>query len=142
MINPAELRKGNLLTWNPKLTHPATTLPAMEVEVYSISAGQIEYVYPNIEHRVEPFEDDVVQMGTHVKPFEELEPIPITPDILERAGFREDGKAWVNKAGTFSFEDNRVKYNDQQRHHRVEYLHQLQNAYFALTNEELEIDHS
>lgn len=142
MIDPTELRTGNLLTWNPRLTHPATTLPAMEIEVHSILGDKVEYVFPNVEHRVEPFEDDVVQMGSRVKAIDELEPIPIAPDVLERSGFKEDGKGWIHKEGSFALEGEIVVYDGQKRVERVQHLHQLQNAYFNLAGENLEIDHS
>lgn len=72
----------------------------------------------------------------------ESEPIPITPEILEKCGF-EKGSIY------FYFSKFRiVKINDSNNwlillsdtyHHlcKLKYLHQLQNLYFALTGEEL-----
>jgi len=81
----------------------------------------------------------------------DVTPIPLTPEILEKAGFNEvDGNEW------YRFYDKgflRVFI-----HHSVDscfvsvdglkidyyinnfYLHQLQNLYFALTGEELNIE--
>src|SRR3954451_15032754 len=89
MIEANELRLGNIVTWNPRLTHPNNTLPPMQVEVASILPDRITYVFPNIENRVEPFEDDVAQNGVRVKLLEELEPITLTKEILVNAGFED-----------------------------------------------------
>ncbi len=75
MIQARELRIGNLIVWNPKLVNPGVTLSAMQIEVFSIMHDKVFYVFPNIENRVEPFEDDVAKMGTSFKLLEELEPI-------------------------------------------------------------------
>ena len=89
MIKANELRIGNLVLWNPKLLHPGNTLPPMQVQVYTILQDRISYVFPNIENRVEPFEDDVAQNGTRYKLLEELAPIMLTAEILENVGFEE-----------------------------------------------------
>jgi hypothetical protein len=82
-----------------------------------------------------------------MKPDEDIsdyyQPIPLTPEILEKAGFepykyysdtmsyKRDWfiwtKGWFQKGIKILNED-------------VKYLHQLQNIYFSLTNTELEID--
>lgn len=71
----------------------------------------------------------------------ELEPIPLTEEWLFRLGF-EDKLTW---------EKGKFRYDSEQRLHlcnsntcmvisyKVEYVHQLQNIYFALTGEELTI---
>lgn len=81
--------------------------------------------------------------------FDVLEPIPITSEILEKAGFvKKTNREWaigenpVNQdymmivryspiINGFYFLNGHFKIND---------LHQLQNLYFALTGEELPID--
>jgi len=75
-----------------------------------------------------------------------LEPIPLTEDWLLKFGFRFDSIDWEFPkdsiffigwyAGKFclgSGSDGVTKEN------YIEYVHQLQNLYFALTNEELEV---
>src|SRR5438128_874383 len=99
MIEANELRLGNLVTWNPRLTHPNNTLPPMQVEIASILPDRISYVFPNIENRVEPFEDDVAQTGVRVKLLEELEPISLTKEMLVNAGFEE--KSGTTTSGHF-----------------------------------------
>ena len=73
-----------------------------------------------------------------------VNPIPITSEILLKLGFVHS--LYIYRAfdkGQFSFDlvsfrfqfDNRFVSNN-----RYKYVHQLQNLYFALTNEELTID--
>jgi hypothetical protein len=150
MIQAEELRPGNLVLWNPKLLHPDNTLPPVQLEVFSILEDKISYVYPNIENRVEPFEDDRVQMGTQYKLLEELEPILLTTEIIENTGFikKED------LSGAPYFEINSLQLRQKEDYFQrisvregdttafdkpVKYFHQLQNLYFAVIGEELEI---
>lgn len=77
--------------------------------------------------------DDIVDC--HYSP-ESYDPISLTPEILEKAGFRIDpnskkhaGKVHRCQGITINLETSRIKY-----------LHQLQNLYFALTGEELQIE--
>lgn len=150
MIKANELRIGNLVTWNPKLTSPGNTLPPMQVEVFSILQDRLMYVFPNIENRVEPFEDDVAQAGTRYKLLTELEPIILTAEILEGAGFEERSGLFTSKH--FEKGDLQLKFNGEYFERvsittlnttasilPIQYFHQLQNLYFAFTGEELEI---
>jgi hypothetical protein len=96
-------------------------------------------------HRIEP--EDLVSMkdGSFKKLGIEIKPIPLTEDILLKCGFKEFGEdfklgdytfnlpskcfCWGLQAGCNSITDSDIIN-----------LHQLQNLYFALTNEELEIN--
>lgn len=148
MINAEELRIGNLVIWNPKLLHPSVTLPALQVEVFAIMPGKISYVFPNIENRVEPFEDDVVQFGNGDKLLRELEPIHLTPEILKEAGFSETslpedkyyerGELQLKYTGEFFQRVLVTVMAKTTRQLPIRSFHQLQNLYFALTGEELE----
>jgi hypothetical protein len=91
---------------------------------------------------------------------QQLEPIPLTPEILEKAGFKKGyQKDWrrlnITPKGSntkFCFVaciaegiDNWVDYTVDdvfatRRRTNIKHLHQLQNLYFALTGEELEIE--
>lgn len=150
MIKANELRIGNLLSWNPKLISPNNTLPPMQVEVSSIMHDRIRYVFPNIENRVEPFEDDVAQTGIRYKLLEELEPIMLTTEILENVGFKE--KSGLLTSNHYEKGDLQLKFNGECFERvsvtgvhtaasglPIKYFHQLQNLHFALTGEELEI---
>ena len=66
---------------------------------------------------------------------EDFEPIPLSPEILEKAGFEKcscggwkQGELHLYKG--FNYERKRI----------IKYLHQLQNLYFSLTGEELTIN--
>src|SRR5215216_5038424 len=153
MITANELRIGNLIFWNPKLLNPNTTLPAMQVEVFSISKDKIGYVSPDTEYRVEPFEDDLLQTETRYKSLEELEPIILTSEILEKCGFKGvndnlSRNVYYKKVDEYfsGMEINIIDYKvslhfaNGQRvalPHNCKSLNQLQNLYFALTDEEL-----
>lgn len=80
-----------------------------------------------------------------------LRGIPLTPEILEKAGFEEyDGNEWYRfyrksevqilihrEVDSVFAMFNQVKIESSINNLR---LHQLQNLYFALTGEELQID--
>lgn len=81
----------------------------------------------------------------------EFKAIALTPEILEKAGFK-DGKKEIGE-GVFTELDYDGHYNvfirqiDSQKDEslvlmptELKYLHQLQNLYFAFTGEELEIN--
>jgi len=144
MIKTNELRIGNLIVWNPTLSHPVTTLHPMQIEVLSILQDKIGYISPGMKHRAEPFEDDLLQIETSYKPMEELEPILLTTELLTKCGF----ETVVNKEyrkGYFVLEklqdDNKevFQFNGFEIRPKISYLHQLQNLYFVLTGEELEV---
>lgn len=78
------------------------------------------------------------------------DPIPLTPEILEKCGFIESrGSYWIgageesfivqNEAGGFRLMV--MSYDDYAPYGKpLGYLHQLQNLYFALTGEELTVN--
>lgn len=72
----------------------------------------------------------------------DLVPIPLTEEILIKAGFKEEYDGWVFSKTIFITKD------DDGWHvgnfgffiNSIQYLHQLQNLYFALTGEEIKIE--
>jgi hypothetical protein len=90
----------------------------------------------------------------------ECYPIPLTPEILEKCGFDVVHKTnnhyaindpngikdshkisvfpTINNQWHIAFSDTLNGYNDYTPTTKIQYLHQLQNLYFALTGEELE----
>ena len=82
------------------------------------------------------------EFGIGVVDWNNINPIPLTPEILEKCGFDRNcilkiyqgvniewsyGKeVWLTKEGEVIYEFE-----------NTQHLHQLQNLYFALTNEEL-----
>jgi hypothetical protein len=87
MLKANELRIGNFIFWNSKLSSPEISFLTFPVEVTSILPDKIGYISPGIEHRSESFEDDILQTQTAHGSLEEFEPILLTHDILEKCGF-------------------------------------------------------
>jgi len=145
MLKANELRIGNFIFWNSKLSSPEISFLTFPVEVTSILPGTIGYISPGIEHRSESFEDDILQTQTTHKPLEEFEPILLTPDILEKCGFEnidanDQYSSYKKESLTIRImagNSTRAKISDCE--FVCQYLHQLQNLYFDLTGEELEV---
>lgn len=79
---------------------------------------------------------------------QDLHPIPLTPEILVKCGFKKLNNAWVpiDYSATdylkwsFTIWDNKdgtYRYNSAEFIPELKSLHQLQNLYYALTGEEL-----
>jgi hypothetical protein len=70
---------------------------------------------------------------------EEFEPIPLTEEWLLKFGFEKNYRVnWRLKSGYHWIEVNlHSVYINGQQVVLIEYVHQLQNIYFALTGEEL-----
>src|SRR5690606_25206485 len=76
----------------------------------------------------------------------QAEPIPLTEEVLRKAGFE-----FINEAGGFANEKHIIYWNgewwsvhpfctnDNDCVININSLHQLQNLYFALTGQELEV---
>lgn len=75
-----------------------------------------------------------------------FKPIPLTPEILEKAGFSQGNIFWkIEKDIKISVGGGRANIGSNFSTSAiftvdVKYLHQLQNLYFALTGEELTIN--
>jgi hypothetical protein len=127
-MKATELRIGNCVAINP---HPVGFVPFIVREIFSktISISTMDkYMVATL-------------------PLEEVYPIPITEEWLVRFGFEAltkksegykadtyaytRGKSWV-----VNFDGKRLWTNFWQGR-EFEYVHQLQNLYFALTGEEL-----
>ena len=74
-----------------------------------------------------------------------MQPIPLTPEILEKAGFKLDPEFDGFESGKFDIwfyhiENKGFTYSNMVDGGKlIEYAHELQNLYFALTGEELNI---
>lgn len=76
------------------------------------------------------------------------EPIPLTEEILLKAGFKEANyasyfqtKKWSNGENIITVTDDDCLVSMENTFNkRCEYLHELQNLYFALTGQELTIE--
>jgi hypothetical protein len=85
--------------------------------------------------------------------FHMLQPIPLTPEILEKAGFvymtEPNENYWnYNKPDVYLYLNEKLEpglYSNEYEHvdvigNPLQYVHQLQNLYFALTGEELTVN--
>jgi len=91
----------------------------------------------------------VYRDGSSVTMCEYLQPIPLTEEILLKCGFTRDGFGLkfdfiYLTAGARIVETDELRCFDYEliedkKYIRIKYLHQLQNLYFALTSEELNI---
>lgn len=87
------------------------------------------------------FEDSEIDtdMGIYFNPIE------LTPEILEKAGFKKEFEYWV--MGEFNIRQFRDEFfaialwspTESETMTKILSLHQLQNLYFALTGSELDI---
>jgi hypothetical protein len=139
MIKATELRLGNFITWNPKLTNAAITLDAMYVEVTEVLPHKIGYTFPNLEHRVEPFEDDLLQTEKRYKSVEELEPIKLTEEVLQKCSFNETMENFKKKYLKKEPDAEGYRYKNKRLNLLIGNLHQLQNLYYFLCGEELDV---
>lgn len=77
---------------------------------------------------------------------DDIEPVPLTEDVLKRCGFHKHNNAWVQD----DFKENNSKfyfsiwdvsgyytYNSAEFTILIESLHQLSNLYYSLTGKEL-----
>lgn len=131
MINPKELRIGNLVYWK-----------------YVISEISV------IGNQAVRFNTDAKTESCVFEP-KEIHPIPLTHELLLKIGADYDDHRPFDEFYDFEsyyFEcskltnvaihyshNNKKFYYPKYEIAPIEYLHQLQNLYFALTGEELEI---
>lgn len=100
--------------------------------------------------------EKIGRKGLEKHNYENLKPIPLTEECLLKFGFEEDG-VWVHKIKNITHNrmigidlvNNHIFLSQFDTHNKFrdvfvvkcDYVHQLQNLYFALTNEELTFKH-
>lgn len=125
MVNTTELRKRNKV-----------------LSLFDSIATVIEIYETNVLIQFGPNNKRQVYAG------EDLQPIPLTPEILEKCGFewdiywqgRTDGN-WVITEG--EAETWRIAYGKRKNDivvYGIKYLHKFQNLYFELTGKELTVN--
>ena len=128
-MKASELRIGNKAFYKEKV-----------VEIASVSG--IKYSFGNQDITISTSDNSLLSVDIL-----QLQPIHLTPELLEKCGLVYDGEYFTIKNsylelkpiedGKFQLTINSAEYEAKSI---VEYLHQLQNLYFALTGRELEID--
>lgn len=110
------------------------------IEYLSVGNGKVG-MYPNIDGKVR---EDVHPLTWEIQ---DLSPIPLSPEWLERLGFlniagsfRKDGLykmefVFYVKEGILRYQTKGSGFSIELEH--IQYVHQLQNLYFAFTGEEL-----
>lgn len=124
MIQANELRLGNLIDFEG-LPSVVKEIDSQGVVVFIGETGETEWI-------------DLFQFN----------PIPLTEEILLKCGFEKIENNWkvLSYSNVFYFSWERLAGsafsldNESIYLPHIEYLHQLQNLYFALTGEELEIN--
>ena len=128
MIKANELRVGNIVS--------APVLPRSENKCYHVITN-IGDNYACMINLPDGF--------SQLMPFEDIEPIPLTGEILWKCGFFNDGSYFSIKIGEcyltidkydFSWTIG-ISYEANGTFLKIKYLHQLQNLYFAMSGEEL-----
>jgi len=80
--------------------------------------------------------------------YEDIDPIPLTPEILQKCGFPETKGLWyeheissffLDGSGNF-FAGEVLNVDSPVIAKNIKYLHQLQNLYFMLTGSELTVN--
>ena len=113
MVQRDELRIGNRVFWKPQLSY---TNVLLQVEITAVLPDKVSYVPSHLEHRVEPFEDDLITKENSYASFDELVAIPLKDDSVKL--------------------NSKIKYPKW-----IQYLHELQNWYYWENNKkELETD--
>lgn len=137
-MNPTELRIGNYVHTTKSVK--GLFMPDGVAEVLSLGVFEVQWLAPDLV----PAQTEIWNKAQ----YPELEPIPITSDWLDRFGFRQHTNAiprpnWKLKDGfcLFISDDGRYKFREtfQTNMGRIQYVHQLQNLYFALTGKELQL---
>jgi len=107
-------------------------IEAKDLRIGNWLYGKVSDTY----YKVEP--TDILRIFEYNK---NIEPIPLTKDILEKCGFKKDlDMFYYNKPLAILLHDNGVTVTFSSICLPCEYLHQLQNLYYALTQTELEIN--
>lgn len=135
LIDIKELRIGNLLSYDNKVVY----ITSLSMDIDDEYEDQIGFC--NVG------ESSNEKGGWNRSLVDKLAPIPITPELLGRCGFKKLNAGWINDSGSLTFY---VKSQDANGYYKMAYgtrnynarflfVHQLQNLYFALTGEELTI---
>lgn len=102
-----------------------------------------------VVHSVDQLGINIINQPLRRMKLQNLSPIILTPEVLQMCGFHKYNNAWVpedydEKRYTHWYftiwdEDGDYRYNSSEFNVELHSLHQLQNLYYALTNNELQL---
>jgi hypothetical protein len=131
MIKTNEVRRGNLVQYNAERFKGKTVPPGLqgffivdEIRARSLSTTHIKSGLP---------------FGTFAA---DAEGVPLTAEILEALGFNWNDPEWQPADGSGFLLTKNFCYTNGEGlaiGNQLKFLHQLQNLYFALTGDELNI---
>ena len=132
------LRIGNYLYYE-HTTHIVNGVHGNKVYSWWVKEGE-----PVIEYEAKDISGTQVE-NPYIDVISQYEPIPLTEEWLEKFGFDikdKDRLDWVK--GAFNLErsnedNNKFCFEVYSHYIPLDYVHQLQNLYFALTGEELKL---
>lgn len=142
-MKTTELRIGNIVTVDNPKYHPqlkGVLLRVTGIQEHVIS-NKIEY-YLNLEHinkKANTYYQTYSQLIEYIKPISITERWLLDFGFKDKRDFYEKGKLSILSANLKDYYPNgRVYYNSWAiMEIQPKYVHQLQNLYFILTNEEL-----
>ena len=145
MIQAKELRFGNKV-YNPKNAEIITVQQILHSTIIYDTQLKINKERSNNGwSSIVIYTSEVVEVIKEVE-YQDLDPIILTPQILQKCGFRNFIRdEWIisHSAGHADFELTaqglRLRQPTPSRM-PIKYLHQLQNLFFALTGEEIEVN--
>jgi hypothetical protein len=138
-MNPKELRIGNII--RATATEKDGILTSRVTAI--IASGLRKNSIKEIHH------ETIDGQWLGITNIEIVSPIPLTAEWLERFGFEIDENGYTKEEVHVKCRDDKsVIYWDSEINrfplchtgHKYEYVHQLQNLYFAMTGEELELE--
>jgi hypothetical protein len=116
MIQQNELRIGNFIYWDPHFSKSNIDV-RLHAEVAALLPDKVGYIRAHVEHRVEPFEDDIITTEIQYASYEDLEPVPLSNEWIKRFNKKVSYPKWI------------------------QYVHELQNWYYwENEKKELEMD--
>jgi len=132
--NKLQTRQGQVITVQQILTNSVIYESKLELNREPVSIGGFGA------------SDYYTQLNEVVKEVDcnDLQPIPLTQDILHTCGFRNYlREQWISKIGNSNYDWEFIDGSLRLRNPspcltRIQYLHQLQNFLFAVANYELE----
>jgi len=130
---------------NKKVNNCYNTMEAKELRVgnYVLETNIVNYDDCNSDY----YPDEILIVGKHLFTYEheDIKPIPLTEEWLLKFGFELGENFYIKNNVSVEIDelylwDVFLNNGTKETHLRsIKYIHQLQNLYFALTNEELTI---